>query len=194
MNARRHPLACVLAALWLVLGPSVAPAQTSELPAEQRLPEALGPTRLVERRQLQPESVGIVFQYAAGRRLWATVYVYDFGIRDVSSTLSDLTVLRVYLHAEEEIAAMVRSGRLRAARIPDGPPRLVEPSPCGRAHLRKDLELDVPGGTHASTIVFTTVRGKFVKVRLSHVLGDTASQADAQAFFDDLARALGGCA
>jgi len=190
---KRSAVSCIFATLTSLLLPPTAAAQPQKLAAEQLLPATLGPTQLTERRQLQPEIQGIVFRYSNGPGFWATVFVFDAGLKNISLSLTDPIVLFAFAHAENEIKAMAADGRISAARIPDEPARLVKPSPCGREYLRKDIELDVQGGTNASYIALTTVRGKFVKVRLTHLLPHAQFKADAEGFFADLARALGEC-
>lgn len=188
-----HFITClVLGFALVILAPTVRSEPVTQS-AEQLLPERLGPAQLTRKQQLQPEAHGVVFQYASGTQLWGTIVVFDFGIKDISTALSDPTVLKAYLRAEQEIHALVRLGRVKAARIPEQAPRLVEPKPCGRPYLRKDLEVEVQEGTNASYLALTTVRGKFVKVRISHAIEDEMAKAGAETFLEELAVALGAC-
>lgn len=73
----------------------------------------MGPTQLTERKQLQPEIQGIVFRYSTGSGFWATVFVFDAGLKDISSSLTDPVVRFACAPRATRIAAFARSGAER---------------------------------------------------------------------------------
>jgi hypothetical protein len=190
MTPMRIALALVLLLLQFGWSDALARAPT---PAEQLLPRAIGPVSLDERKVLQSEAAGIVLLYSSPRRVWLTVYVYDAGLSSVPEQLASPAVSTAFDHAVREIKSLVESGRAKSIKLDDLPPNLVKPEGCGREYLLKQLEIEFSHGRNSSYIFLTTVRGSFVKVRLSHEAENTGAPAVVSSFFAELSRVLGSC-
>jgi len=184
---------CFLAAL-MALFMANATAETKETSIDVTFPDRLGPLEFQRKQEIQPKELGIALQYASPTRdVWATIYIYDLGLKEIPTDLADHLVMRVFLQTLQDAKQQVVTGRVREVRISDEPPKLARTGLCGREYLRTDFEIDTNQGSMKSYAVLTTLRGNFVKLRISHPRDQEQSSAQVVSFIEAVSLLLGGC-
>lgn len=196
----------ILLALWLLFSLAL-PAPAQEPPGTPAIeprtgisfPQTLGPLARMGMKKYDLPELGISYRYAGKPLPIADIYIYDNGLKDLGTGVSQM----VRTHFEEvksEILLLGKSGNYRDVKKVSAGETYLPPGPRKLPALTAVFTYSIPAGkgvaytgVRTSHILLTAYKGHFLKIQFTYPQNQEKEGKKAwQQFLTDFGKVLKG--
>jgi hypothetical protein len=148
--------------------PIALPVPPYDTRTRWQLPGTIGPFAFAEHRVHTPEEHGVSYLYRLGDgHAVGTIYVYDFGIRDLPDDVKNERVLKAFAEVLQGVVQSCSTPSRRLIDMPKGA-ELRSNTETGREFLFNHHMIMDHGRQTGSVATLTTFNRHFMKIRLSY--------------------------
>ncbi|MFZ6743870.1 hypothetical protein ACO0LC_11630 [Undibacterium sp. JH2W] len=177
-------------ALFCIAGNAVASVHENSV--NITFPDKVATLTFSEKKEFPKKELGVNIRYLGSGPVVGSIYIYNSGLSQIPTGVGSPIIHQHFIQVINEVKQLATTGQVKAVNLAGGS-TISNFKGCGPQFMWRAYELDMGDKVLSSYTYLTGLNNNFVKLRLSHLKGDTQGKRELEQFVEELRKLLGNC-